>query len=47
VTAMIVHMAADGIWMSGLFGMPHPSGELCEQVVDRLRLMSKGGATNR
>jgi AcrR family transcriptional regulator len=42
VTAMVVHMAADGIWMSRLFGIPHPSGELRDQVVDRLRVISYG-----
>jgi|YelNatPaOPRAMG01_1025707.scaffolds.fasta_scaffold33594_3 AcrR family transcriptional regulator len=40
VIAVIIHLATDGIWMSGLFGIPHPSGELREMVLDRLREMT-------
>jgi hypothetical protein len=42
VTAIVIHMAADGIWMSGLFGMAHPCGQMRELVIDRLRVMSMG-----
>ncbi len=40
VTATVIHLATDGIWMSSLFGIPHPSGELREKVLDRLREMT-------
>ncbi len=46
VLAMIVHMAADGIWMSSLFGISHPKGALRDKVLDRLREMSKGTVCN-
>jgi len=42
VTAIVIHMAADGIWMSSLFGMAHPCGQMRELVIDRLRVMSMG-----
>lgn len=38
--AVIIHLATDGIWMSGLFGVPHPDGELRERILDRLREMT-------
>lgn len=40
IMAMIIHLATDGIWMSSLFGVPHPSGELREKVLNRLREMT-------
>lgn len=40
IMAMIIHLATDGIWMSSLFGIPHPAGELRERVLDRLREMT-------
>jgi AcrR family transcriptional regulator len=42
VLAMVIHCAADGIWMSNLFGMNHPAGRLREQVIERLLEMSNG-----
>ena len=42
VLAMTIHCAADGIWMSGLFGLNHPAGEVRKQVIARLLEMSKG-----
>jgi AcrR family transcriptional regulator len=42
ITAMVVHMAADGIWMSSLFGIAHPCGPMRELVIERLRVMSLG-----
>jgi AcrR family transcriptional regulator len=41
VRAMIIHMACDGIWMSGLFGMAHPAPDLRTQVLERLRRMTR------
>jgi AcrR family transcriptional regulator len=40
VQAMIIHMAAEGLWLSSLFGLGQPSGKLREQVIDRLREMT-------
>ena len=42
VTAMVIHMAADGIWMSSLFAIAHPRGQMRELVIERLRVMSMG-----
>jgi AcrR family transcriptional regulator len=42
VLAMVIHCAADGIWMSGLFGLEHPAGSLRTQVIERLLAMSNG-----
>lgn len=44
ITAMIIHLAGDGIWMSSLFGIPHPTSDLRDQVLDRLREMTRGTA---
>ncbi len=41
VKAMIIHMACDGIWMSGLFGIAHPAPELKGKVLERLRQMTR------
>lgn len=41
VTAMIVHYAADGIWLNELFGSPSLESNLREKVVKRLVEMSK------
>lgn len=45
VQAMIIHLAADGLWLSSLFGITHPSGKLREQVIERLREMTSGVPT--
>jgi AcrR family transcriptional regulator len=42
VTAFVIHAAADGLWLSGLFGIAHPSGEMRELVIERLRVLSMG-----
>jgi AcrR family transcriptional regulator len=42
VVAMVIHMATDGIWMSQLFGVLHPSGDLRDRVLVRLREMTRG-----
>ncbi|HWR49825.1 MAG TPA: TetR/AcrR family transcriptional regulator [Bryobacteraceae bacterium] len=42
VVAMVIHMASDGIWMSQLFGIPHPPGDLRDRVVVRLKEMTLG-----
>ncbi len=44
VLAMIIHMACDGIWLSGLFGITHPAGEMRDRVLERLRKMTLEGA---
>jgi AcrR family transcriptional regulator len=41
VLAMVIHMAADGMWMAQLFGNPLDPG-LRRRVVDRLIEMTKG-----
>ncbi|MCW5981496.1 MAG: TetR family transcriptional regulator [Bryobacteraceae bacterium] len=41
VTAMIVHYAADGIWLNRIFGIPIENGEMQRKVVKRLLEMSK------
>lgn len=45
VEAMIIHLAADGLWLSSLFGILQPSGELRERVIERLREMTAGAQT--
>ncbi len=40
VQAMIIHLAADGLWLSSLFGVLRPSGQLRGQVIERLREMT-------
>ena len=40
--AMIVHCAADGIWMSSLFGLDHPANGVREQVIKRLLELTQG-----
>lgn len=47
VDAMVIHMAADGIWMSQLFGIPHPSGDLRDRVLSRLKDMTLGAGAGR
>lgn len=42
VMAFVIHAAADGLWLSGLFGIAHPSGEMRELVIERLRVLSMG-----
>jgi AcrR family transcriptional regulator len=39
--AMVIHLAADGIWMGKLFRSPAVDPELNKQVVDRLIEMTK------
>lgn len=47
VSAMVVHLAADGIWLSHLFGIPHPSGKLRQDVLARLKQMTYGAGPSR
>ncbi len=42
VLAMLIHVAADGLWMSRLFGVAHPSGDLRDRVLMRLKEMTRG-----
>jgi AcrR family transcriptional regulator len=41
VAAMIIHYAADGIWLNDIFGLPGLNNELRNKVVNRLVEMSK------
>lgn len=40
VKATIVGLAADGLCLSRMLGLPTPEGELCRQVMDELRRMT-------
>jgi AcrR family transcriptional regulator len=42
-TAMIVRLAADGLWLSALLGLPSPDPQLLTRVVSRLQQMTRGG----
>lgn len=41
VTAMVIHCAADGLWLSGLFGFHHRGGAQRRRVVARLLKMTE------
>jgi AcrR family transcriptional regulator len=41
-TAMIVRLAADGLWLSALLGLPSPDPELLTRVISRLQEMTRG-----
>jgi AcrR family transcriptional regulator len=42
VTAMMVHAAADGLWLSSLFGFDHLTGTMRKRVVERLLSLTEG-----
>jgi AcrR family transcriptional regulator len=44
VDATIVRLAADGLWFCELLGLGPPRGELREQVLERLRALTRDGA---
>ena len=39
--AVIVRLAADGLWLSALLGLPSPEPELLRRVIERLRDMTR------
>lgn len=41
-TAAIVRLAADGLWLSALLGLPQPQGDTSARVIEALREMTRG-----
>lgn len=49
VSASIVRLAADALWMGGLFAIPGPGPKLAAEVIERLKQMTMpaGGSTEK
>ncbi len=45
-TAVIVRLAADGLWLSAMLGLPRPDPALMTRVVERLRKMTRPGTSS-
>jgi AcrR family transcriptional regulator len=46
-TAVIVRLAADGLWLSALLGLPSPDETLLSRVISRLDDMTRGPVSRR